>query len=109
MVFCLCILVARICCPMLVVFFFFNDTATTEIYTLSLPRRSSDLPLVQGSEQDFAKLTSFCEHPTELLLAFASALGIFVAYHLRHVLLLIYVSALFAVVIGPVKIGRAHV
>src|SRR6266496_1938425 len=26
-----------------VVFFFFNDTATTEIYTLSLPRRSSDL------------------------------------------------------------------
>lgn len=23
---------------------FFNDTATTEIYTLSLPRRSSDLP-----------------------------------------------------------------
>src|SRR5256885_2035463 len=24
-------------------FFFFNDTATTEIYTLSLPRRSSDL------------------------------------------------------------------
>ena len=24
--------------------FFFNDTATTEIYTLSLPRRSSDLP-----------------------------------------------------------------
>src|SRR5580698_11365959 len=26
-----------------VLFFFFNDTATTEIYTLSLPRRSSDL------------------------------------------------------------------
>src|SRR2546421_4809101 len=26
-------------------FFFFNDTATTEIYTLSLPRRSSDLVL----------------------------------------------------------------
>src|SRR3989304_1199601 len=25
------------------VFFFFNDTATTEIYPLSLPRRSSDL------------------------------------------------------------------
>src|SRR3712207_8521693 len=25
------------------IFFFFNDTATTEIYTLSLPRRSSDL------------------------------------------------------------------
>src|SRR2546427_9569417 len=24
--------------------FFFNDTATTEIYTLSLQRRSSDLP-----------------------------------------------------------------
>src|SRR5574339_1152106 len=30
--------------PLLDVFvFFFNDTATTEIYTLSLPRRSSDL------------------------------------------------------------------
>ena len=27
-------------------FFFFNDTATTEIYTLSLPRRSSDLTTV---------------------------------------------------------------
>src|SRR3989442_11305100 len=26
------------------VLFFFNDTATTEIYTLSLQRRSSDLP-----------------------------------------------------------------
>src|SRR5579859_8242485 len=28
-------------------FFFFNDTATTEIYTLSLPRRSSDLFLAK--------------------------------------------------------------
>src|SRR2546427_8040502 len=28
------------------VFFFFNDTATTEIYTLSLHGRSSDLPLI---------------------------------------------------------------
>src|SRR3712207_6890287 len=27
----------------MIVSFFFNDTATTEIYTLSLPRRSSDL------------------------------------------------------------------
>src|SRR5260364_456647 len=26
------------------IFFFFNDTATTEIYTLSPTRRSSDLP-----------------------------------------------------------------
>src|SRR2546426_6129559 len=32
-------------------FFFFNDTATTEIYTLSLTRRSSDLfPLSIGSQ-----------------------------------------------------------
>src|SRR5258708_14668549 len=30
-------------------FFFFNDTATTEIYTLSLQRRSSDLRLQIGS------------------------------------------------------------
>src|SRR5262249_60604192 len=29
----------------LLFFFFFNDTATTEIYTLSLQRRSSDLKL----------------------------------------------------------------
>src|SRR2546429_9918013 len=29
--------------PLLFIFFFFNDTATTEIYTLSLHRRSSDL------------------------------------------------------------------
>src|SRR2546423_13162983 len=28
---------------LLLLFFFFNDTATTEIYTLSLQRRSSDL------------------------------------------------------------------
>src|SRR2546422_1413902 len=28
---------------MYTIFFFFNDTATTEIYTLSLTRRSSDL------------------------------------------------------------------
>jgi len=41
-------------------------------------------------------------HRTSLLLAFAIALGIFVPYQARHVLLLIYVSALFAVVIGPV-------
>jgi hypothetical protein len=41
-------------------------------------------------------------HRTELLLAFGIALGIFVAYQVRHVLLLIYVSALFAVVFGPV-------
>src|SRR5256885_12438981 len=30
-------------------FFFFNDTATTEIYTLSLTRRSSDLPAWRGT------------------------------------------------------------
>ena len=29
-------------------FFFFNDTATTEIYTLSLTRRSSDLQFVEA-------------------------------------------------------------
>ena len=48
---------------------------------------------------------------TELLLAFAIALGIFVAYQVRHVLLLIYVSALFAVVFGPVieVVGRVRV
>src|SRR3712207_9041673 len=35
-------------------FFFFNDTATTEIYTLSLHRRSSDLrpPRVLALERD---------------------------------------------------------
>src|SRR2546426_3099155 len=31
--------------PLVPHFFFFNDTATTEIYTLSLQRRSSDLIL----------------------------------------------------------------
>src|SRR3989449_7649033 len=29
--------------PLSIIFFFFNDTATTEIYTLSPTRRSSDL------------------------------------------------------------------
>src|SRR5689334_25377645 len=32
--------------PISVLFFFFTDTATTEIYTLSLHDRSSDLPAV---------------------------------------------------------------
>src|SRR5437899_7710938 len=36
---------------MIFFFFFFNDTATTEIYTLSLHRRSSDLQLPIGSGQ----------------------------------------------------------
>src|SRR2546427_7674486 len=31
-------------------FFFFNDTATTEIYTLSLTRRSSDLKVNKRSQ-----------------------------------------------------------
>src|SRR5215467_15305628 len=32
-------------------FFFFNDTATTEIYTLSLTRRSSDLRARRGGHR----------------------------------------------------------
>ena len=50
-------------------------------------------------------------HRTELPVAFAIALGIFVAYQVRHVLLLIYVSALSAVVIGPVieLVGRVRI
>src|SRR5215467_15767359 len=43
------LLVALSCIFFLFFFFFFNDTATTEIYTLSLTRRSSDLP-GSGSE-----------------------------------------------------------
>lgn len=41
---------------------------------------------------------------TELLLAFAIALGIFVAYQVRHVLLLIYVSAALSVFAGLANI-----
>ncbi len=50
-------------------------------------------------------------HRTPLPLAFAIALGLFVAYQVRHILRLIYVSALFAVVIGPVieLIGRVPI
>src|SRR5258708_14844403 len=33
------------------IFFFFNDTATTEIYTLSLQRRSSDLILTANNSK----------------------------------------------------------
>src|SRR2546426_6430454 len=33
-------------------FFFFNDTATTEIYTLSPTRRSSDLGAQRGHDED---------------------------------------------------------
>ena len=42
---CMCVCV---CLCVVVFFFFFNDTATTEIYTLSLQRRSSDLGSVVG-------------------------------------------------------------
>src|SRR3712207_7829328 len=35
-------------------FFFFNDTATTEIYTLSLHRRSSDLKAAAWMSKDMA-------------------------------------------------------
>src|SRR5258708_37367490 len=35
--------IINICRLLCLFFFFFNDTATTEIYTLSLQRRSSDL------------------------------------------------------------------
>jgi len=42
-------------------------------------------------------------HRTELLIVFAVALGIFVAYQVRHVLLLIYISALSSVVIGQLN------
>src|SRR3712207_8592786 len=37
---------------MLLYFFFFNDTATTEIYTLSPTRRSSDLAAVDGRAEE---------------------------------------------------------
>jgi len=40
-------------------------------------------------------------HRSEILFAFAIALAIVLGYFLRHVLLLIYVSALFAVVLDP--------
>src|SRR5207245_11523557 len=36
--------------------FFFNDTATTEIYTLSLPRRSSDLGNARGTRRSRVRL-----------------------------------------------------
>src|SRR5712672_250816 len=40
---CVCLLMSSFSYFLFFLFFFFNDTATTEIYTLSLPRRSSDL------------------------------------------------------------------
>src|SRR2546427_2299804 len=55
------------------IFFFFNDTATTEIYTLSLTRRSSDL-VELTMETDFpegetAKLALRLRAPREFTLA----------------------------------------
>src|SRR6266446_390184 len=41
-------------------FFFFNDTATTEIYTLSLTRRSSDLVERLETARKTAKLPLAC-------------------------------------------------
>src|SRR6185295_19865805 len=43
-------------------FFFFNDTATTEIYTLSLHDGSSDLPTASASGTS-ASLTSTYSNP----------------------------------------------
>src|SRR6266576_6459910 len=56
-------------------FFFFNDTATTEIYTLSLQRRSSDLrplrrarsrPVPACSRQQCCRRRRSEEHTSEL-------------------------------------------
>src|SRR3712207_9231306 len=49
-------------------FFFFNDTATTEIYTLSLQRRSSDLnpATVTGSRAKPAPRRGVTSRPTPM-------------------------------------------
>ena len=58
-------------------YFFFNDTATTEIYTLSLPRRSSDLAVLLhvgheavGPGNETGRLHMFVSHFFPLLLLF---------------------------------------
>src|SRR2546429_2892624 len=56
------------CCLYYFFFFFFNDTATTEIYTLSLTRRSSDLPQGRGSLAE-AGLTGANASPRVLYMA----------------------------------------
>ena len=63
--------------------FFFNDTATTEIYTLSLPRRSSDLPCLNKSSSIWSTTDSVAVNVSN----FVSAEGS----------------------LQPIKIGRAHV
>src|SRR3970040_2925342 len=42
-------------------YFFFNDTATTEIYTLSPTRRSSDLALRRAHAETFLRLAEAAE------------------------------------------------
>src|SRR3712207_6950786 len=45
-----------------VLFFFFNDTATTEIYTLSLQRRSSDLAAIRSQQHQLARAANLISH-----------------------------------------------
>src|SRR3712207_8367233 len=49
-----------------VIFFVFNDTATTEIYTLSLPRRSSDLAGIRSRTMARVAATWMADGKTSL-------------------------------------------
>src|SRR5256885_8959855 len=73
---------ARLRLPAFLYFFFFNDPATTEIYTLSLQRRSSDLviflvPLVwrHPRHPDFPHVYRLVGALTVLLAIFTLAEG----------------------------------
>src|SRR2546429_9830888 len=59
----------RLVSNLLMIFFFFNDTATTEIYTLSL---HDALPILQGDAPKTALLEEFRLTPNAVLFATAS-------------------------------------
>ena len=94
----LVVFVVAICCCF---FFFFNDTATTEIYTLSLHDALPILGNYESAVVQFEECLSALGRPfphTNLQL-YASLLW----QSVRQVLHRIYIARLFA------KIGRAHV
>src|SRR2546430_10325028 len=63
------------CPPLLSFFFFFNDTATTEIYTLSLHDALPIWVIAQGSPQSLIASLG-AEHVVEFALADGAAAGL---------------------------------
>src|SRR3712207_8585022 len=80
------------CKPFRFKYFFFNDTATTEIYTLSLHDALPILPLVRGASRHQRLVEPHLEpvvgpdQPVELGILLAERRGVVLPLHQLHVL-----------------------